>query len=162
MIYRIKEQFWTFGESFFIFDGDGQKVFHVDGAAFSWGDKLSFRDLDDNELAHITQEIFSWMPRYAIYRNGQLFAEVRKEWSWSNKTFTLDVPGPNDYVVEGSFWKHEYTFTRQGRQVAKVSKAIWSWGDSYGVEIVDGEDDISILATMIVIDQVVYEHERQM
>ena len=31
------------------------------------------------------------MPKYEIYRQGQLFAEVVKEFSWFNKSFTLDV-----------------------------------------------------------------------
>ena len=67
------------------------------------------------------------------------------------------VPGPNDYEITGSFWQHEFSFTRQGREVAQVSKSYWSWTDSYGVQIVDDEDDIAILCTCIVIDQVLHD-----
>ena len=62
---------------------------------------------------------------YAQARNPpgwQLFAEVIKEFSWFSKTLTLDVPGPNDYVIDGSFWQNHYEFTRSGRVVAKVAK----------------------------------------
>ena len=83
-----------------------------------------------------------------------MFAEVIKEWTWFNKKFTLDVPGPNDYTIQGSFWDHEFTFERAGRIVATVSKKYWSWTDTYGVDIQDGEDEESILATCIVIDLV--------
>ena len=32
-----------------------------------------------------------------------------------------------------------------------------SWADTYGIETVDGEDDVSILCACIVIDQVLHD-----
>ncbi len=161
MIYRIKEKFWSWGDDFVITDQDGNLQYYVDGKAFSWGDKLSFQDPDRNELAFISQKLLSLKPRYQILINGELFAEVTKEWSWLSKKFTLDVPGPNDYSIEGSFWEHEFVFERQGRQVASVSKKVWAWSDSYGVDIVDGEDDVAILCACIVIDQVLHDDDEK-
>jgi len=160
MQYVIKERFWSWGDDFHIYDCNRQPVFFVDGRAFSWGDKLSFQDLAGQELAFISQKLLTWKPKYEIYRNGALFAEVTKEFSWIRKKFTLDVPGPNDYSIEGSFWRHEYTFTRGDRCVAMVSKAIWAWSDTYGVDIAEGEDDVSILCTAIVIDQVLHDEKK--
>ncbi len=157
MIYRIKEKFWSWGNDFAITDANEQLMYYVDGKAFSWGDKLSFQDADRNELAFISQKLLSWKPRYQIIIDGAVFAEVIKEWTWLNKKFTLDVPGPNDYTIDGSFWAHEFTFQRQSRTVATVSKKFWSWTDSYGVEVVDGENDIAILCACIVIDQVLHD-----
>ena len=77
MRYVIKERFWSWGDDFYLFDDQQQKVFFVDGEAFSWGDKLSFQDLNGNELACISQKLFSWMPTYEINRNGALFAQVK-------------------------------------------------------------------------------------
>lgn len=157
MVYRIKEKFWSWGNKFTITDQDGNAYFYVDGKAFSWGDKLSFQDVDRRELAFISQKLMSFMPRYQILVDGQVYAEIKKEWSWFKKKFTLDVPGPNDYTVEGSFWEHEFTFMRGGQRVASVSKNFWGWTDTYGVDIVDGEDEVSILCTCIVIDQVLHD-----
>ncbi len=160
MRYAIKERFWSWGNDFYIHNEDKQPVFFVDGEAFSWGNKLSVQDMEGNELAFISQKLLSWKPKYEIYRNGRLFAEVVKEFSWLNQKFTLDVPGPNDYSVEGSFWRHDYSFSRRGRVVAKVAKEYWTWADTYGIDIVDGEDDISILCTAIVIDQVLHDGDK--
>lgn len=159
MIFRIKEKFWSWGDDFSITDRDGHLRYYVDGKAFSWGDRLSFQDADRNELAIINQTLFSFKPRYQILVNGQVFAEVVKEFSWFNQKFTLDVPGPNDYTIEGSFWQHEFIFERRGRRVARVSKDFWGWTDSYGVEIVEGEDEVSILCACIVIDQVLHDDD---
>lgn len=161
MRFVIKEEFWSWGDDFYIYDEHQQPVYFVDGQAFSWGNKLSFQDLQQNEVAFISQKLLSWMPRYEIYRHGNLFAEVTKEFSWFRKTFALDVPGPNDYTIEGSFWQHDYTFTRGGCVVARVAKAFWSWADTYGIDIVEGEDDVAILCTTIVIDQVLNDEKNQ-
>ena len=130
-----------------------------DGKAFSWGDKLSFQDMTGRELAHISQKLLSLKPRYWIIRNGSVFAEVVKEFNWFRQKFLLDVPGPNDYEINGSFWQHEFFFLRAGQQVASISKSRWAWTDSYGVEIIDGEDEVSILCTCIVIDQVLHDED---
>ena len=159
MRYVIKEKFWSWGDDFHIYDTDHNPVYFVDGLAFSWGNKLSFQDLAGNELAFISQRLLSWKPKYEIHRNGQLLAEVIKEFSWFNQKFTLDVPGPNDYEIDGSFWLHDYTFRRLGRTVAVVSKAFWTWTDLYGIEIVDNEDDVAILCAAIVIDQVLHDQK---
>jgi hypothetical protein len=51
MQYVIKEKFWSWGDDFHIYTPDHSPVFFRDGQAFSWGDKLSFQDMDGNELA---------------------------------------------------------------------------------------------------------------
>lgn len=159
MRYVIKEKFWSWGDDFFIYDQNQSKVFFVDGKAFSWGDQLSFQDLEGNELAFISQKMLSWKPKYEIYRGGDLFAEVVKEFRWFSKEFTLDVPGPNDYSISGRFWKHDYEFTRGGRTVATVSKKFFSFADTYGIDIADEEDDVAILCACIVIDQVLHDEK---
>lgn len=160
MRYNIKEKFWAWGDDFEILDGAGRPAFFVDGKAFSWGSKLSFQDLEGKELAFIKQKMLSFFPKYEIHQEGSLFAEVVKEFSWFRKTFTLDVPGPNDYSIQGSFWDHEYVFTRRGATVATVTKSIWSLRHCYGVEIADTEDPVPVLCTAIVIDQVLHDEKK--
>lgn len=66
--------------------------------------------------------------------------------------FTVDVPGPDDLEATGSFFDYDYVFRRQAREVALVSKKYFSWADTYGVDIVEGEDNVLILASTVVID----------
>ena len=160
MRYLMKERLWGFGDDFKIQDMNGRDIFFVDGKAFSLGDKLSFQDMQGNELAYISQKLLSLKRRYEIYRSGQLFAEVQKEWTFFKDKFTVEVPGPNDYTVTGSFFDHEFNFERQGAIVAQVSKRFFNFTDSYGVDIVDGEDDIVILATAVVIDLVCHPDDQ--
>jgi len=161
MQYQMTQKMFAMGDDFKIKDVNGKEVFQVDGKAFSMGDKLSFLDMDGVEQAYISQKLLSFKKRYEIYRKGNLFAEVVKGFTFFKDKFTVDIPGPNDYEVTGNFWDHEYKFIRKGREVAHISKARFSLADTYGIDIVDGEDDITILATAVVIDLVNDDERRR-
>ena len=152
MRYMMKQKIWALGSDFTIKNENDEPVYFVDGKAFSFGDKLSFQDMKGNELAYISQKLLSFKKCYEIYNSGELFAEVKKEFTLFKDKYSVDIPGPNDYEVKGDFFDHEYGFYRKGIEVASVSKSYFSWSDTYGIDIIDGEDDITILATAVVID----------
>lgn len=157
MTYLMRQKILSFGDDFTIQDEHGNSVFYVDGKAFSLGDKLSFQDMSRRELAYISQKLLSFKKTYEIYRDGRLFANVVKELSLFKDKFTVDVPGPNDYEVHGNFLDHEFEFCRSGRSVASVSKSYFTFTDCYGIQIAPGEDDITILATAVVIDLICHD-----
>ena len=145
------------GDDYRIKDQAGRDCFYVDGKAFSFGDKLSFLDMAGSEVAFIDQKLLAWGPTYEIYRDGQLFAVVKEKlWTFLKNRFTVDVgadgPGPGDLEVEGDFLDLEYQFLRDGGVAAQVSKKWFSWSDTYGVDVADGEDDVLILACTVVVD----------
>ena len=150
----MKQAVFAWGNNFEITDAQNRPVYQVKGEVFSWGDKLSFQNASGAELAFIAQRVFSWGKAYEVHVGGVLFAEILKEFTFFSDKYTVDVPGPNDYVVEGDFWDHEYSFLRGGRVVAQVSKAFFSWGDTYGIEMSSGSEDLPVLATAVVIDLV--------
>jgi len=155
MRYVMKQKLFCWGDDFTIKDDQGRDVFFVDGKAFSIGEKLSFQDMAGNELAFIRQKLLAWGPTYEIYRGSELAAVVKKHlFTFLNCKFTVDVPGPDDLEAEGNFLDHEYRFTRGGRIVATVSKQWFSWTDTYGVEVADGEDAVLLLASTVLIDMV--------
>lgn len=157
MLYQLKEKIWTFNDSYKIKDKDGLDAFQIEGKVFSWGDNLSFRNNSGEEVFKIKQILLSFMPKYVITKNGEELAEIRKKFSWLNQKFELDVPGPNDYVITGSFWQREFEFMRGNKVAARVSKKFWNWSDTYGIDVMEGENDELILATAVVIDLVLFD-----
>jgi uncharacterized protein YxjI len=155
MRYLMKQKLFCLGDDFRIQNAAGQDVFFVDGRAFSIGDKLSFQDMAGNELAYIRQKLLAWGPTYEISHAGELVAVVKKElFTFFRCRFMIDVPGPDDIEAQGNFLDMEYNFERSGQVVALVSKRWFSWADTYGVDIADGQDDVLILASTVVIDMV--------
>jgi len=154
-------------------DESGRDAFIIDGNAAAASDKLSFKDLHRRELAYIRQRVQTCGPAYEIYYADELHAVVRKDAlrpingngnghakgnghgkvTLSTASFSVESPGPDDLRAAGNFPEHEYTFTRDGRPVAYVSKAFLKSGDSYGVEILSkAEDEVLVLASTLVID----------
>jgi uncharacterized protein YxjI len=153
MRYVMKQKLLSFGDDFTIRDEAGRDVYFVDGKAFSFGDQASFQDMEGRELAFIRQKLFAWGKTYEIVRGGQVAAVVRKAmFSLVHHRFSVDVPGPDDLEAEGSFTDHEYTFRRGERTVATVSKRWFSWTDTYGVDVAEGEDPVLVLASAVVVD----------
>lgn len=153
MRYVMRQKLLAFGDDFQIRDADGRDVFFVDGKAFGFRDRLSFRDAAGSELARIRQKLLAWGRTYEIHRGETLVAVVRKSpFALFHHRFTVDVPGPDDLEATGDFLDHEYEFRRGDRVVATVSKRWFSWTDTYGVDVADGEDDVLVLASAVVVD----------
>jgi uncharacterized protein YxjI len=163
MRYQIKEKLLCLGDDFRIKDENGRDVFLVDGKAFTLlREKLSFQDMQGRELAFIRERVLSLRKSYEIHRDGHLAAVVKKDlFNFLRCHFTVDVPGPDDLEATGSFLDREYTFKRGGRKVASVSRKWFSLTDSYGVDIAEGEDDVLILASTVVIDQICHDGKEE-
>ena len=162
MRYVMRQKLLSLADNFTIKNEQEQDVFLVKGKLFSFGDKLSFQDLAGNELVYIDQRLLNWSPTYELWKQGELLAVVKRElFSFIHHRFTVDVPGPNDLEAEGDFLDHEYTITRGDSVVATVSKRWFSWTDTYGIEVADGEDDVLVLATAVVVDMVCHDDSKR-
>ncbi len=162
MRYQLRQKIFSFGDDFAILDEAGNEAFYVDGKVFTIADKLSMLDRSGGEVAFIRQKLFSWGPTYEIYSGGQLRAVVKKElFTFLHCRFMVDVPGPDDLEAEGNFTDMEYTFTRGGLSVATVSKRWLALSDTYGIDIADGEDDVLVLASAVVIDMVCHPDRKR-
>ena|SRR5579884_2470922 len=153
MRYLMKQKLFSWGDNFIVRDADGKDAFVVDGKAFSIGNQLSLQDMQGKELASICEEVLSWGPTYRIFRDGQLYATVKKElFSFFSCRFDVEEQGQHDIEAEGDFSNHRYVFLRNQEQVAEVSMEWFSLADTYGVDVNHQEDTVLILASTVVID----------
>ena len=94
----------------------------------------------------------------AIERDGDRVATVRKALITPLRDrFEVELADGGEYNVKGKVLDHEYTFKRDGEKVATVSKKWFRVRDTYGIEIVPGENDIVILAAAVAIDQMCHD-----
>ena len=155
MRYVMREKILSWGDDFTIKDADGRETYKIDGKVFSFGDKLSFQDLEGTELVRIEQKLLSIGPQYSIIRGDETVAVVKKHlFTLLHARFTVDVPGPDDLEAKGNFLEHNYVFERGSREVARASKKWVSLSDTYSIDIDEGQDDVLILASAVVIDLV--------
>ena len=159
MRYLMKQKLFCWGDDFAIKNEAGEDVFFVDGKAFSFGDKLSFQDVQKNELAFIRQKLLSWGPTYEIYLDNALTAVVKKKlFTLFHCRFIVDVPGPDDLEAKGNFTDHEYKFWRQSGCTATVSKQWFAWTHTRGVFFVGGEQKFVVGPSFLVVHMAALGH----
>jgi len=152
MSYLMRQKFLSWGEEYRIKDDTGQDVFLVKGKFFTVKKKLSFQDMQENELAVIQQKSISWSIIYEIYRDSKVYATMSESFfTLIGREFTVDIPGADDLKIKGNLSGYKYTFERASGVVATVSKKWASLANTYGVDIIPGEDDILILACTVAI-----------
>lgn len=153
MRYAIREKFFHLGEDSQITDESGRPIFQVDGKIFSLHNTLVMRDMSGAEVATIQRKLIALTPTYVIDRPGMGETVVRKHFiNLLGDHFTIDIPGPHDLEMDGNLFEHNYRIQRDGAVVATVSKRWIALTDTYGVETAPGEDDVTILASVLALD----------
>lgn len=157
MRYQLSQKLIGAGGDYSARDESGQQVYFFDGKVFNvGGKKVDVLDAQKKQIAQIAKQLFTFGPSYQIKRNGQIAATIRKRLLTFRDQFVIDVAGTNDYRVVGDYIGHEYSITRGGKDVARVSKKFFGATDSYGVEI-HGGDPLLILSTVVVIDMLSFK-----
>jgi uncharacterized protein YxjI len=157
MQYAIKQRLVSFGDDFDIRDKNGNKVYYVDGKAFTFGNDLLVKNTSRNTVARIKQRLMSFAPTYDIYRSGNKIATIRKHLFSFRTRFSINAVGIGALGVVGNLWRWDYHFSQGSRQVARVSKKIFAFSDSYGIDIEEGEDEMLYLCCAIVIDMILHK-----
>jgi len=150
----IKQKVFSWSDKFHVYNEAGEIRYTVEGEMFSWGKKLHVYDHNNRECAYIEQKLFTFLPKYLIWINGQQMAEVVKEFTFFSQQYTVNGPG---WDVQGEFFCHDYEITCGGHPVASVSKEWFTLGDAYELRIFDNVDPTLALAVVLVIDACIEE-----
>ncbi|MFB6131592.1 MAG: LURP-one-related/scramblase family protein [Salinigranum sp.] len=153
--YRMREKLVAFGNDFVIETGAGAPAFRVDGKALRMRNTIQIQDLAGQTLYRVQERVLRVKESMVIERNGQRVATIQKGLVTPLRDrFDVQVAGGAPLHVQGNVVDHEYTITRQGAPVATVSKRWFRVRDTYGVEVMAGEDHAFVLAVAAAIDTI--------
>ena len=145
----MKQEIFTWGDKFWIYDQQGNGKYYVEGEVFSFGKKLHMYDANNQEVAYIQQKLLSFLPKYEIYDGENLVAEVVKDFTFFHQRYEVNGPG---WVVEGDFFDHEYQIMDGNGVIAAVSKEWFTFGDAYQIQVADHVKESFLVAIVLVID----------
>lgn len=145
----IKQKVFSWNDRFTVKDEFEQDKYYVEGEIFTLGKKLHVTDRIGREAAFIKQKVWSFLPRFYVYINDVQIAEIVKEFTFFVPKYTAEGLG---WDIEGSIMEHNYTVSRNGIPIATISKAWFTWGDSYEIDIANPADEIPVLAVVLAID----------
>lgn len=145
----FKQRFFSWFDSYDIFDETGNTLFTVKGE-LAWGHLLRIYDAKGNEVGYIQEKVFTWLPKFEMYIDDHYQGCITKEFSFFKPKFNIDY---NGWEVDGDWFEWEYTIQNSaGRTIAAVSKEIWNWTDTYVIDVHDPGDAIYVLMLVLAID----------
>jgi uncharacterized protein YxjI len=110
-------------------------------------------DLSGNEVGQVSRKLVALLATYEISLASGVTAEVHQRFSGPfHPKWTISVVGGADLEMTGNFAAHDFILTDNGETIATISKAWISLADSYGVDIVDGQNDLLILCSVLALE----------
>ena len=145
----FKQRFFSWFDSYDIFDEQGQTVYTVEGK-LSWGHRLHILDARGEHIATVRQRVMSFMPCFELYEGEQYVGCIKKEFTCFRPSFSVDC---NGWTVEGEFMEWDYCITDTvGVTVASVSKELFHMTDTYVIDVSNPEDALHALMVVLAID----------
>lgn len=145
----FKQKFFSWFDSYDIFDENGNIMFIVKGK-MAWGHCLEIYDAHNNHIGTVKEEIFTFMPRFALYTGGQYIGDIKKKFTWFKPVFLLDC---NGWQVNGDILEWEYQVVDPaGNMVMSASKQLFNWTDTYVIDVVSPENALLSLMIVLAID----------
>lgn len=145
----FKQRFFSWFDSYDIFDENGSTVYTVKGE-LAWGHQLRIYDAAGNELGLVKQRVLSFMPRFELYVKDQYIGCISREFTLFRPRYNIDF---NGWQVEGSWMEWDYSIVdAYGAKVADISKEIWNWTDTYSLDIYDPQNALCTLMLVLAID----------
>lgn len=160
MKYYVKQKVFSLKDKFNIKDFDQNDIYEVQGKYMSISNKLQLLNMDGTEVLNTKKKLFRVFPVYEIFTpEGDLLATIQKKFGIRPK-FDV-VMGNLELKVDGSLFAHSFGIEKEGTQVASIEKKIFSFGDSYEIDIEDETNKELLLFIVIIIDQVIHEAQKK-
>ena len=145
----FKQRLFSWFDSYDIYDEDGNTVYTVKGQ-LSWGHCMKIFDAHGNEIGMIQERVLTLLPKFEIYLGGNYVGCIRKEISFFKPVFDIDYSG---WHVEGDFFEWDYNILNlSGGCVARVSKELLNWTDTYVIDVNNPQDALGALLLVLTID----------
>ena len=145
----FKQRLFSWFDSYDVYDEAGNTVFVVKGE-LSWGHLLRIYDANGREVGYIKEKVLTFLPKFEMYIGQSYAGCISKEFSFFKPKFNIDY---NGWHVDGDLFEWDYTILNSaGQGVAKVSKQLWNWTDTYTIDIADQKDAVYALMLVLAID----------
>ena len=145
----FKQRFFSWFDSYDIYDDNGETVYTVEGK-LSWGHCLHILNASGEHIGTVQQRVLTFLPKFELYEHEQYIGQIVKEFSFFVPHFTIEG---SDWEVDGQFMEWDYTITSASRgTVATISKELFNWTDTYVIDVADERDALYALMVVLAID----------
>ena len=136
-------------DNYDIYDEAGNKAYVVEGQ-FSLTHHLKIYDDKDNCLGSIKQRFLTLLPKFDLFVGANQIGSIHKELTLFTPRYSIDF---NGWRIEGNWLEWDYHIVDEhNREIAKISKELLNWTDTYSIEIHNPQDALCVLMVVLAID----------
>ncbi len=144
----FKQRFFSWLDSYDIYDEEGETVYCVEGQ-LSFGHRLHIHDRSGSHIATVKQVLLTFLPKFELYERDQYIGCLSKEFTFFTPKYNIDF---NGWQVQGHIMEWDYEIYQGNRLVATVSKELWNFTDTYSMDIQNPKDALYVLMLVLAID----------
>ncbi len=144
----FKQRLFSWFDSYDIYDENGQTLYIVKGE-LSWGHQLRIYDAHHNEVGMIKQKLLTFLPQFDIYVDSNYVGSIKREFSFLKPIYNIDF---NQWHIEGDYFGWDYSIFNNDNEIARISKELWNWTDTYTIDVNNPHDALYALMLVLAID----------
>ncbi len=145
----FKQRFFSWFDSYDIYDEQGDTVFTVKGQ-LSWGHLLNIYDRTGECIGTVREKLLTLLPKFEMYMGERYVGSINRELSLFTPQYNIDCMG---WRVHGDLFQWEYTIEdAAGGCVAAVSKQLFNFTDTYVIDVLNPDDALPALMLVLAID----------
>jgi len=152
----MKQKVFSWRERFFVKDEAGNDRYSIEGEILSVGRKLHIKNIAGEQVGFIHQKLIAFTPRFFVEIDGREVCEIIKEIRLFKKSYRIEgLP----WHLDGNFMGREYSLSSGDGPVMHLTQKMFSWGDSYELDITDPKDEVLCLCIAMAVECVLQEEE---
>ncbi|MBN3490428.1 LURP-one-related family protein [Acholeplasma equirhinis] len=153
----IKQKIFAIADTYNVYDANQNLQYKIDGKIFSWRGKMSLVDRNGKVLYNFSHRILHFFNRYLDIQdaNEQPIGVIKKHFTFFIPKYSADIKGEH-FEISGQILAYNFAIIKNGRVVAAVNKKWLSWGDTYEIDILDGENIPLMVSLVIGIDSLTH------
>ena len=145
----FKERFFSWFDSYDIYDENGNTVYTVEGK-LDWGHCLHILDAAGNHIGTVREKVLTVLPKFEMYVGESYVGCIQKQFTFFKPKYDVEC---NGWQVEGDFLEWDYTVREGcGGFVAAISKQLFNWTDTYTIDVEDPRNALYVLMLVLAID----------
>lgn len=145
----LKQRAFAWTDSFYVYDENEQPVYEA--KADMWALTHRIRLYQNGEEVAVVHQKLSWlMNRIELWIRGELVATLIQKMRFFGSSYSLDA---YDWQIEGNIGSYEYVVSDGCHNVImQIHRKLFSFTDSYCLEINHDENELICLLIAIAID----------
>lgn len=151
----MRQKVWTMVNAYKLEDENQNPIYTCEGHLFSWRSRMSMFDSYGKTIFKFERRYFHFYPTIHVEDViGDYDFIIKRKFGFRPRLIIEGLDA--SFAVIGNIWGFDFEITENNAVIARVSKKIWSWADTYEMTILKEKHSDFLAALLVAIDVLVH------